>query len=124
MSNEISRAQEKAGDLGTFIEDTEIFKHYKELHEKLIADDEAKKLLAEHQNLFLKVHKLEQEGKPVEVEDKHALQDAQEKLHQNTALQEYAAAQADFQDLMNKVTGEIYSHIELDPIFDDNEEEE
>jgi len=124
MNEELNEAQNKAEELGVLIEQTEIFKHFRDLHQELIQDDEAKGLLKEHQEAFLKIHDLEREGKPVETEDKHALQDAQEKLHQNTALQEYAAAQADFQQLMNRVTSGIYSHIQLDPLFEDTEEEE
>ena len=61
-------------------------------------------------------------GKPVEVEDKHALKEAQEKLHSIELLQEYAKVQADFQDLMNRVTKAIHEQIHLEPVWDDEDE--
>ncbi|MFC1479012.1 YlbF family regulator [Planctomycetota bacterium] len=123
MSEEISTASKKAEELGEYIENTEIFKQYKRIHEELISDEDAKKLLQEHQGMFMKIYTLEREGKPIEAEDKHALQEIQERLHQNDMLQEYAAVQADFQDMMNKITNGIYTHIKMQPLFEEEEEE-
>ena len=56
MSEEISTAHKKAEELGEYIEKTEIFKQYKRIHEELISDEEAKKLLQEHQEMFMKIY--------------------------------------------------------------------
>lgn len=120
-ADEIKSAENKADAVGKKIAETKIFKTFKEIHEKLKKDEEAKKILDHHQKTVMKVMDLEKEGKPVEVADKHELRDAQDKLHQNVLLQEYAKAQADFQEIMNRVTQAIHQHIHLEAIWEDEE---
>jgi len=122
MGEDAKRVLEKAEELGALIEGSEVFRTYKELHERLLSDEKAKGLLRDHRDIYLKIRKLEEEGKPVEPEDKHALMKAQEKLHENALLQEYVKAQADFSHLINRVTRNIYRHIEVPPVLDEEEE--
>lgn len=120
-AEEIKSTEDKADAVGKKVAKTHIFKTFKEIHEKLRKDEKAKKILEDHQKVVMKVMDLEKEGKPVEVADKHELRDAQDKLHKNALLQEYAKAQADFQEIMNRVTQAIHQHIHLEAIWEDEE---
>jgi cell fate (sporulation/competence/biofilm development) regulator YlbF (YheA/YmcA/DUF963 family) len=124
MTDIMKTSEKKSEELGKLIADSDIFKAFSTAHEKLKADQAAKDLLESHQAVFEKVRMLEMEGKPLETEDKHALREAQDQLHANEVLQEYAKTQADFQALMNGVTRGIHSQIVLDPIWDDAQETE
>jgi cell fate (sporulation/competence/biofilm development) regulator YlbF (YheA/YmcA/DUF963 family) len=116
MSDEIKTAQDKARELGEYIASTGLFSAFRETHEQLRGDTEAIRLLDEHAEVFNSIRKAEQEGSPVEPEDKHRLMDLQQKLHENAVLQEYARKQADFQELMNAVTDGIHGAIHIEPI--------
>jgi cell fate (sporulation/competence/biofilm development) regulator YlbF (YheA/YmcA/DUF963 family) len=54
-----------------------------------------------------KTAKLEEENKPVEIEDKHKLQELEAKLVGHEVFKRYTAAQMDYVDLMRKVNAEL-----------------
>ena len=82
----MQKLKQKADELGRLISESGLFKTFKEKHEGLSKDKDALELLKEYQKVFDRVYQLEREGKPVEVEDKHSLRDAQEALHSNVLL--------------------------------------
>ncbi len=73
----------------------------------LDAQAEAKKLLEDYRRQSMKIAQLEQEQKPVEVEDKHKLQEINDKLVGHQVFKDYTAAQVDYVDLMRKVNSAI-----------------
>jgi len=70
---------------------------------ELDKDEEAPKLLKDYQARAEKIAKLEQENKPVEVEDKHKLRELHEKLVASGSFKQFTAAQVEYIDLMRKV---------------------
>jgi cell fate (sporulation/competence/biofilm development) regulator YlbF (YheA/YmcA/DUF963 family) len=58
-----------------------------------------------------KLAKLEEANKPVEVADKHKLQELQDKLVSHEVFKRYTAAQMDYVDLMRQVNAELRKHL-------------
>jgi len=58
-----------------------------------------------------KLAKLEEANKPVEVADKHKLQELQDKLVSHEIFKRYTAAQMDYVDLMRQVNAELRKHL-------------
>ena len=54
-----------------------------------------------------KIAHLEAEGKPVEVDDKHRLEEMEGKLVSHDVFKRYTAAQMDYVDLMHQVNAEL-----------------
>lgn len=67
------------------------------------AEQGTAKLMEDFQVQSDKMAHLEAENKPVEVEDKHKLQDLHQKLVASQAFKALAAAQVEYVDLMRKV---------------------
>ena len=67
------------------------------------AQPDAKKLLADYQAQADKIAQLEGQAKPVEVEDKHRLQELHDKLVANELFRKLTAAQVEYVDLMRRV---------------------
>jgi len=75
-------------------------------------DPEAKGLIEEYQKQAEKIHRLEHDGKPIEVSDKHALAAVEEKISMNEKLKELTRRQADFVEMMRKVKETIDRQME------------
>jgi len=74
---------------------------------ELDAQADLKQTLDDYQKQVGKVARLEQAGKPVEVEDKHRLRELNDKLVASEVFKKYTAAQVDYVDLMRKVNDAI-----------------
>ena len=85
----------------------------REAQKALAADDEAQALLTDYQKQADKITKLEREGKPIEVADKHALTAAEEKISLNDKLKELTRRQMDFVDVMRKVKETIDAQLQM-----------
>ena len=70
---------------------------------QLDAQPEVKKLMEDLRRQSEKVAALEGQNKPVEVEDKHRLQEINDKLVANEVFKKHMAAQVEYVDLMRKV---------------------
>lgn len=91
----------------------------KEIHQSPQASAlrEAKKQLDQHKDVLDnlqayqehmdKVQALEHENKPIEVADKHKLQELHDKLVANDIFKKYTAAQVEYVDLMRKVNNTL-----------------
>jgi len=75
--------------------------------EALNSQPEVIKTLEEYQEQAEKVTRLEQEQKPVEVEDKHKLQELNNRLVGSEVFKKFTAAQVEYVDLMRKVNDVI-----------------
>jgi cell fate (sporulation/competence/biofilm development) regulator YlbF (YheA/YmcA/DUF963 family) len=58
-----------------------------------------------------KVAKLEEANKPIEIADKHKLQELQDKLVSHEVFKRFTAAQMDYVDLMRQVNTELRKHL-------------
>lgn len=66
-------------------------------------DTEAIALLEDYQKQAEKIQKLENENKPIEVEDKHKLREIEENISLNDKLRELTRRQVDFVEMTRKV---------------------
>jgi len=121
MTDDFTRIGAAADALGRQIAAHPAFTAFKDAHERLRADADARKLLDTQQAALERLQRLEAEGTPVEPADKRALREAQERLHANPLLQEFARTQADYIALMNRVTAGLHTPIHLEPLFGDEE---
>ena len=79
--------------------------------EALNAEPEVTRMLGEYQKQVDKVGQLEREQKPVGVEDKHRLQELNDKLVASDAFKKFTAAQVEYVDLMRKVNNAIRTEL-------------
>jgi len=70
-------------------------------------DTQAVELIREYQQQAQKIHQLEQERKPIEVEDKSKLQNIEQQISANEKLKELTKRQVDFVEMMQKVKKSI-----------------
>ncbi len=92
-----------ATDLGKLIASHEAAKKVEGAIGKLQADVEAQRLLNDFNRAVQAVSEKEAQGKPIEVADKHKLQELQNKVVKNAVLRDFQLAQMDYLDLMRKV---------------------
>ena len=71
------------------------------------ADETASKLLKDYQAQTEKIAQLEAEQKPVEVDDKHKLEDLHKKLVATDTFKKFTAAQVEYVDVMRRVNDAI-----------------
>ena len=98
---------EIASKLGAAIAKHNRYKMFKDAEEQLKKDDEAKEISEKLEKQSRKIHELEKDLKPVEVEDKQKLRQLKEKVASNQSIQNFLKAQADYVELMAKVNKRI-----------------
>lgn len=82
--------------------------------QKAINDDPAaSQLVQEYQKQVEKIHKLEQEVKPVEPEDKRLLAELEGKIGTNALFADLTRYQADFVEMMQKVKQAIDNELQV-----------
>lgn len=77
----------------------------------LKAQKEVEQTLKDYQVQADKINALQQENKPVEVEDKHKLQELEDKLFGSEVFKEFTAAQVEYVDMMRKINQAIQKHL-------------
>ncbi len=92
-----------ATELGKLIATHDAAKKVEGAIAKLQADIEAQRLLNDFNRAVQAVSEKEAQGKPIEVAEKHKLQEMQNKVVRNTVLRDFQMAQMDYLDLMRKV---------------------
>ncbi len=85
----------------------------KKSQEAVNGDEEAKKLIEEYQRQAKKIHELERQNQPIEVDDKHKLRDIEQKISMNPNLQELTRRQVDFIEMTRKVKQAIDEQLEV-----------
>ncbi|MBN2063998.1 MAG: YlbF family regulator [Sedimentisphaerales bacterium] len=103
---------ELARKLGEMIANHPRTKSLKEMQQVLDKDEQASNLLKAYQKQIEHIHNLESAGKPIEVDDKHALRDIEQKMANNETLKQISIKEVDFVEMMNKVKTEIDSKIQ------------
>jgi len=79
---------------------------------KLRDDVNAQRLLNDYQRHLHALAEKESRQQPIEVEDKHKLEDLQGKVIRNTVLRDMQMAQMDYLDLMRRVDEAMTGNIE------------
>ena len=77
----------------------------------LDAEPDLTRTFEEYRKQSEKVALLEAENKPVEVDDKHRLQDLHDKLISSETFKRYTAAQVDYVDMMRKVNEALQDNL-------------
>lgn len=89
--------------LGEAIAASDRFAATQQLRQRLQADPTATGLLKDFQEQAARIARLEAENKPVEVEDKHKLENLQQQIAAHDLLKEWMRVQADYAEMMNRV---------------------
>ena len=97
----------KANELGHLLRRNEIVKRFTELSERLEKDEEAKKVLEELLQATHEFQRKEDEGVPIEVEEKRRLTELQEKAKDNTLVSEFLATQVYYINILAQVNEAI-----------------
>ncbi len=92
-----------AEQLGKAISDSPQAGALREARKSLTGESDLAQLMRDYQSQVAKVAQLEQENKPVEVADKHSLQELQQKLVASATFKAFNEAQVEYADLMRRV---------------------
>ena len=98
---------EIASKLGAAIANHNRYKMFKEAEKQFKKDGEAIEISEELEKQSRKIHGLEKDLKPVEVEDKKRLQQLKEKVASSQSIQNFLKVQTDYVELMTKVNKQI-----------------
>jgi cell fate (sporulation/competence/biofilm development) regulator YlbF (YheA/YmcA/DUF963 family) len=99
-TSEILDAAKKLGEL---IATHESVKRYTDLVGQLQQDVEAQRAMNDFSRFLTKLGEKEQAGQPIEVADKHKLEELQTKVVRHPLLSRMQMAQMDYVDLLRKV---------------------
>ncbi len=102
---------EIASKLGAAIANHDRYKKFKEAEEQLKKDDEAKEISEKLEKQSRKIHELENDLKPVEIEDKKKLRQLKEKVASNQSIQKFLKVQTDYVELMTKANKRIEAEL-------------
>jgi cell fate (sporulation/competence/biofilm development) regulator YlbF (YheA/YmcA/DUF963 family) len=83
----------------------------KALRGELQKDNDLTRTLQDYQRHAQKIAQLEQDNKPVEVDDKRRLEDLHDRLVSSDLFKRYTAAQVEYVDLMRRVNEELRRHL-------------
>ncbi len=105
---------ELATQLGKAIAESPEAQKYRQAREALEAEGDLAQTFEAYHEQAEKVARLEAENKPVEVADKHKLQELNQTLVSAPTFKQFTAAQMDYVDLMRRVNQALSG--ELTPI--------
>ncbi len=97
--------------LGQEIRSHERYRLLRDAELKVMADPQAAKIQEDLGRQLEKMHDLESEMKPIEVEDKRELARLQQLARSNPALQQLLKVQADYFEMMNRVNRTILTEL-------------
>jgi len=96
-----------AEQLGESLAQAEPTVKLKAAREALKKEPQVSELLEQYHQQVRKMAELEQQQEPVELDDKHKLQQLEDKLLGSEAFKKFTAAQVDYVDLLRKVNAAI-----------------
>jgi len=102
---------ELADQLGKAIADTPAAQDYRRTREHMNAQPDTMKLLQDFMAQSDKMMKATRDNQPIEVDDKHKLNELHQSLVSQEAYKAFSAAQVEYFDLMRKVNEKINSHL-------------
>jgi cell fate (sporulation/competence/biofilm development) regulator YlbF (YheA/YmcA/DUF963 family) len=98
--------------LGQSLRAHERYTLLRDAEKKVMADPEAMKIQEDLERHLHKLHDLEADMKPIEVDDKRELGRLQQLARSNPALQQLLKAQADYFEMMNRVNQTILRELQ------------
>jgi cell fate (sporulation/competence/biofilm development) regulator YlbF (YheA/YmcA/DUF963 family) len=107
MTEPMDRVIELARQLGDAIAETDRFKAFAAAQKAVSADASLREIDAKLRAQQEKIDKLLEEGKAVEPEDKRELENLQNTLRTSDALQDLARAEANYAEMMSRVSRAI-----------------
>ena len=99
-TNDILKA---AANLGALVATHPSIAAYREIIRQLDLDVGAKQLLQQYEQLIEMLSIKEQQGLPIEVNEKKAFEQLQQSISMNQTLKKFGAAQQEYMELMKKV---------------------
>lgn len=99
----MSEITDLAQRLGKAIADSPAAQALRTARKALDAQKDIVQVLHDYQQQAGKIAQMEEQNKPVEVDDKHRLQELHDKLIASEVFKKYTAAQVDYVDLMRQV---------------------
>ena len=102
---------ELARRLGKAIADSPQGAAFRAARQELNAQPDVQKTLQDYQQQAEKIGQLEAEQKPVEVVDKHRLQELNDNLVASEVFKKFTAAQVEYVDLMRKVNQALQAEL-------------
>ena len=105
------RLAELAEKLGVEMAASKATREFKLRRHEVAADPEAQAVLGNYQNQLDLLAKKQHEGKPIEVAEKHALRDLQEKTYNHEKLKALMAAQANYVEMTQQVSDILGRHL-------------
>ncbi len=103
-----------AKKLGEQLKDHNAIKSYKDATKALKDDVSTQRAIADFNRALQEIALKEQQGKPIEVADKHRLRDLQDAVVMNPALGRMQQAQMDYYDLLRKIDDTIQEQLGLE----------
>ncbi len=102
---------ELADQLGKAIADTPAAQAFRQAREHMNAQPDVMKLMEDYSAQSLKINQATQNNLPIEVDDKHKLDELRQALVSQEAYKAFGAAQMDYFDLMRKVNEKLTAHL-------------
>lgn len=93
----------KARELGELISQHESARKLEDVLKRLEQDAEAQRALNDYNRHLQTLSEKQQQGQPIEVEEKHRLETLQRQVVMSPVLRDFQTAQMDYVDLMRKV---------------------
>lgn len=97
----------KAYELGHLLNAHEIVQRYRELSYQLEHSETSRELLEQFAEASQSYQRKEQMGVPIEVEEKRAIQDLEDKVHSDSLIAEFLATQGYYLTLLSQVNEAI-----------------
>lgn len=94
---------QKARELGELIGQHDAAKKLEDVLKRLEQDTDAQRLLNDYNRHLQTLSEKQQQGQPIEVEDKQKLEQLQKQVVTNKVLRDFQSAQMDYVDLMRRV---------------------
>jgi len=107
----VAAITELADRLGKAISESPQAARLREARRALEGDEQAKALLEEFHRQEEKIARLQEQNKPIEVDDKHKLRELRSRLVANEAFKRFSAAQVDYLDVVRQVNEAIQRHL-------------
>lgn len=107
----MSEIIELATRLGKAIAESQQAKLLREASKAMDAEPATVQLLNDYRTQAQKLDQMEHENKPIEVEDKHKLQDLHDRLVASEIFKKFTAAQMEYVDLMRQVNSTLHKQL-------------
>lgn len=102
---------EMADQLGKAIADSPAAQTFRQTREQMNAQPEMMKLMEDYSAQSIKINEATQKNLPIEVDDKHKLDELRQALVSQESYKAFSAAQMDYFDMMRKVNEKISAHL-------------